>query len=510
MLKIEKLSVSYGSVRALTDVDLEVRGDGVLHGVIGPNGAGKSTLLDAVCGRRRPTTGIVRYRDEDITRRSVAWRRRQGMARSFQRTSIFQDLTVHEQLHLVAQHLGDDRLDDVIEVMDLNGYLDQKAGRIAYGVQRRVDVALALIGRPHLLLMDEPGAGLSAAETLGLFEHLRDLVRERKIGLVVEHDVDAIRLLRRSMLDPGGIAMAAPGNPRRPSRRRRLSRDRRMNALRIEKLVAGYGASTVLHGVDLTVDEGESVAVVGRNGAGKSTLLLPVFRETNIISGAIWVRRVIACRLYGCEAGISIAPQGRRILPNLTVKENLLLSKATGRAGYWSLRAVYDLFPVLEERANRPGTMLSGGQQQMLAIGRALMANPSLILLDEPSEGLSPVLIDGLVGALNTIRKAGTGVLVVEQHLNLVKRATDRFIILAKGEVVGSDPTGAIGAPRTGADGANQKLETKCREREHEENIYRFGLGRAVVGGSGYLSCHDSSNRSVRRRYRQDRRPAHR
>ncbi|HVQ67340.1 MAG TPA: ATP-binding cassette domain-containing protein, partial [Bradyrhizobium sp.] len=179
-----------------------------------------------------------------------------------------------------------------------------------------------------------------------------------------------------------------------------------------------------------------------------------VFRETNIISGAIWVQESRVDRLPGYMAaklGISIAPQGRRILPNLTVKENLLLSKATGRPGYWSLRAVYDLFPVLEERANRPGTMLSGGQQQMLAIGRALMANPSLILLDEPSEGLSPVLIDGLVGALNTIRKAGTGVLVVEQHLNLVKRATDRFIILAKGEIVGAGPTGAIGAPENQA-----------------------------------------------------------
>lgn len=193
MLRIEKLSVSYGSVRALTEVDLNVRGDGVLHGIIGPNGAGKSTLLDAVCGRRRPTAGTVRYRDEDITRRSIAWRRRHGMARSFQRTSIFQDLTVIDQLRLVAQHLGDDRLDDVIEVMDLAGYLSQKAGHIAYGVQRRVDVALALIGRPHLLLMDEPGAGLSASETLRLFEHLRDLVRERKIAaVVVEHDVDAV------------------------------------------------------------------------------------------------------------------------------------------------------------------------------------------------------------------------------------------------------------------------------------------------------------------------------
>jgi ABC-type branched-subunit amino acid transport system ATPase component len=227
-----------------------------------------------------------------------------------------------------------------------------------------------------------------------------------------------------------------------------------MSTLRIEKLVAGYGASTVLHGIDLTVDEGDSVAVVGRNGAGKSTLLLSLFRETNILSGAIWVNDIRIDQMPGYMAaklGISIAPQGRRILPNLTVKENLLLSKATGRAGHWDLREVYDLFPVLEERSNRPGTMLSGGQQQMLAIGRALMANPSLVLLDEPSEGLSPVLIDGLVGALNTIRKAGTGVLVVEQHLNLVRRATDRFIILAKGEVVGSGMTPAIGAPENQA-----------------------------------------------------------
>jgi branched-chain amino acid transport system ATP-binding protein len=115
------------------------------------------------------------------------------MARSFQRTSIFQDLTVREQLSLVARHLGDDRLGDVVEVMNLGDCLDEKAGRIAYGVQRRVDVALALIGRPQLLLMDEPGAGLSAEETLALFQHLRDLVRDRGIAaVVVEHDVDAV------------------------------------------------------------------------------------------------------------------------------------------------------------------------------------------------------------------------------------------------------------------------------------------------------------------------------
>jgi ABC-type branched-subunit amino acid transport system ATPase component len=179
-----------------------------------------------------------------------------------------------------------------------------------------------------------------------------------------------------------------------------------------------------------------------------------LFRETNVTSGAIWVgdTRIEGMPGYAAaKLGISIAPQGRRLLPNLTVKENLLLGKATERTGPWDLRAIYKLFPVLEERAGQMGTRLSGGQQQMLAIGRALMANPSLLLLDEPSEGLSPVLVDGLVDTLNDIRKAGTGILVVEQHLSLVKRATDRFVILSKGEVVGAGPIGAIATAKNQA-----------------------------------------------------------
>jgi branched-chain amino acid transport system ATP-binding protein len=193
MLAVEKLSVSYGRVRALESVDLAFAGEGVLHGVIGPNGAGKSTLLDAISGRRRPSSGTVTYRGENITGRSVSWRRRQGLSRSFQRTSIFSDLTVREQILLVSGHLGDKRYAEVIDAMDLNNYLDEKAGKIAYGVQRRVDVALALIGGPKMLLLDEPGAGLSAEETLRLFKHLNGLVAERGIAaVVVEHDVDAV------------------------------------------------------------------------------------------------------------------------------------------------------------------------------------------------------------------------------------------------------------------------------------------------------------------------------
>lgn len=220
-----------------------------------------------------------------------------------------------------------------------------------------------------------------------------------------------------------------------------------MSALQMQGLFAGYGASTVLHGVELEIEKGESVAVVGRNGAGKSTLLMSVFRETNILSGEIRIGGTRIDGLPGYSAaklGVAISPQGRRILPNLSVRENLVLGAATRRPGRWTLRTVFDLFPVLEQRANAGGMMLSGGQQQMLAIGRALMANPDLLLLDEPSEGLSPVLVDDLASALVEIRRAGTGILVVEQHLSLVRRTTDRFVILSKGQVVGAAPTSEI------------------------------------------------------------------
>jgi len=224
-----------------------------------------------------------------------------------------------------------------------------------------------------------------------------------------------------------------------------------VNALKIVSLYAGYGQSTVLRGVDLEIGEGDSVAVVGRNGAGKSTLLMSLFGEARVIAGEIWVRgaRVDGAPGYAAaKLGVAISPQGRRILPNLTVRDNLRLGAATGRPGPWGLRAVFDLFPVLGERARSAGTMLSGGQQQMLAIGRALMANPALLLLDEPSEGLSPVLVDELAGAIAKIRRAGTGILVVEQHLGLVRRSTDRFVILRKGEIVGAGPTVELDEPQ--------------------------------------------------------------
>lgn len=212
-----------------------------------------------------------------------------------------------------------------------------------------------------------------------------------------------------------------------------------MSFVSIKGLTAGYGKSIVLRGIDLDVNEGESVAVVGKNGAGKSTLLNSFFGGTTIRGGSIQVGGTAIEKLPPFAApkhGVSISPQGRLILPHLTVQDNLLLGAASGRKGQWDLKRVYALFPILLERRDKMGTALSGGQQQMLAVGRALLGNPRVLLLDEPTEGLSPILVDDLVTTFNTIRASGTGILVVEQHLNLVRRTTQRFVVMAKGEII--------------------------------------------------------------------------
>jgi ABC-type branched-subunit amino acid transport system ATPase component len=143
------------------------------------------------------------------------------------------------------------------------------------------------------------------------------------------------------------------------------------------------------------------------------------------------------------QHGIVVVPQGRRIVANLSVEENLHLGAATGRKGPWTVPEIYKLFPILEERAHTPGTALSGGQQQMLAVGRALMANPSLILLDEPTEGLAPVIVDQLASIFNKVADQGTALLLIEQNMSLVVRVARRYIAMAKGSVVAEGDVGS-------------------------------------------------------------------
>lgn len=209
-----------------------------------------------------------------------------------------------------------------------------------------------------------------------------------------------------------------------------------------------YGDALILDGVDFSVDAGETVGVVGRNGAGKTTLLLSAYFVPTVASGSIRVDGVPLKRRYrygAASKGISLVPQERRIFPNLTVEENLVLGTAAKRqSGVWTLDSVYELFPNLARGSKRAGDALSGGEQQMLAIARGLLANPKVLLLDEPSEGLAPVIIDELVGALREIQSAGVALVIVEQRIKIVQDLADRFIALSKGRLVASGPVSEL------------------------------------------------------------------
>ncbi|HXV42088.1 MAG TPA: ABC transporter ATP-binding protein [Anaerolineae bacterium] len=211
-----------------------------------------------------------------------------------------------------------------------------------------------------------------------------------------------------------------------------------MNILRVSEIEVFYGQFQALFGVSLEIEAGETVAIIGANGAGKTTLL-------SVIAGALTPRRgAIVYRgqpIAGQPAyalsrrGIAMVPEGRKIFPSLTVEENLKIGAYGGRTGSWNLDAIYRLFPMLKERARVGGTDLSGGQQQMLAIGRALMSNPDLLLMDEISLGLAPVIVKELYRVIEQISAGGTTVILVEQDVSQGMKVADRVYCLLEGKV---------------------------------------------------------------------------
>ena len=215
--------------------------------------------------------------------------------------------------------------------------------------------------------------------------------------------------------------------------------------LHLRGVRAGYGATVVLEDIAFALPERSSLAVLGRNGVGKTTLLGTIMGHTTLHGGAIEYRGKEVSQLPVYERsrlGMGFVPQGRWIFPSLTVEENLTVA---GRPGPWTLERVYDLFPGLAERRTHMGNQISGGEQQMLAIGRALMGNPALLLMDEPLEGLAPIIVDTLLLAMQRlIREESLTVMLVEQSARLALEVTERAMVLSRGCVVYSGPSAAL------------------------------------------------------------------
>ncbi|HEY8242660.1 MAG TPA: ABC transporter ATP-binding protein [Casimicrobiaceae bacterium] len=217
--------------------------------------------------------------------------------------------------------------------------------------------------------------------------------------------------------------------------------------LRVENVTAGYGDGIVLDDVSVSIDEGDSLAVLGRNGMGKTTLLVTLMGFTRLRGGKIVWRGqdIVAMPSHArSRAGLGWVPQERYMFPSLTVHEHLT---AVARPGRWTTERVYKLFPRLEERRGNYGNQLSGGEQQMLAIARALMVNPSLLLLDEPMEGLAPIIVQELVRVIrDLVTEGGMAVIVVEQHAKLALALTRSAIVLERGKVVHRSASDALAA----------------------------------------------------------------
>ena len=217
-----------------------------------------------------------------------------------------------------------------------------------------------------------------------------------------------------------------------------------MTLLETKGLTAGYGDFRALFGIDLSVAAGETVAVIGANGAGKTTLMRSITGVLRNAPAMVMHRGEAIGALPSdqvMQRGIAMVPEGRKLFPSLSVEENLLIgAHARKGQGPWDLAAIYALFPILKERRLNPGTALSGGQQQMVAIGRALMSNPELLLCDEISLGLAPVVIRDIYVALPRIKAGGTAVVIVEQDIGRALSVSDRFYCLMEGRVTLTGP----------------------------------------------------------------------
>ena len=327
--------------------------------------------------------------------------------------------------------------------------------QLSHGEQRALEVGLALATRPKLVLLDEPMAGMGPEESQRMIA-LIARIRAQVTVLLVEHDMDAVfRLADRISVMVNGRLIATGGTERHsqsPRSKESLSGGRAC-CLRSQNLETAYGASQVLFGLSLDIAPGEMVTLLGRNGMGKTTTVRSIMGLTRSLRGSIGFRGERIERLPPdriARLGIALVPEGRQIFPNLSVREHLVAfaGNRSGRSDPWTIERVFELFPRLKEREENQGNQLSGGEQQMLAIGRALVTNPHLLILDEATEGLAPLVREEIWKCLERLRAAGQTILVIDKYVERLVKLADRHTIIERGRVAWQGTSAALDADR--------------------------------------------------------------
>jgi len=486
LLEVRGLTVRFGGHNAVTEVDLDVQ-PGCVTGLIGPNGAGKTTIFNAITGLEQASSGTLTLDHLDISRARPRARSRLGLARTFQHLEVFGTLTVRENVLVAAEirrrwarDLGSDATDDTEAILDrvgLRHVADLRADTLPTGLARLCELGRALAARPRVLLLDEPASGLSDHETRDFVTLLRTLTADGMAIFLVEHDVElvmdvcaAVHVLNYGTLIAVGTAAEIRRNPAvldaylgrpdietHPMRNRPVSPDttpahdrpaRDHHAphppvLELRNVHAAYHSIEVLRGVNLAIPRGRVVALLGPNGAGKTTTLKVASGQMIPTSGCVHLAGRHVNGVPGQalpRVGLCTIPEGRGVFPNLTVRENLTMASYTGIAASAIEERTYTFFPRLQEHRTQLAGTLSGGEQQMLAVARALATEPAVLLLDELSIGLAPLIVEELYGIVAEIAKDGVSILVVEQFARVVLHVADIAAIMVRGRITATGP----------------------------------------------------------------------
>jgi ABC-type branched-subunit amino acid transport system ATPase component len=478
-LEVRDVGIAFGGIKAASGVSFSAP-PGQVTSVIGPNGAGKTTVLNMVGGFYRPDRGSIRLGGSELAG-APAWKvARAGIARTYQTTRLFATMSVIDNV-LIALRRGrlgsmvaagasaeDRRVGEaLLRFVGYHGPLTAPAGDLPHVDRRLVEIARALATQPRVLLLDEPAAGLMRSDKDALSRLMRRIADLGIAVVLVEHDMLLVMGISDTIvvLDAGApIAAGPPAEIRRdPKVLKAYLGGSEMRArprtepwagshdavLTTVKLTAGYGAAPVLDDVSLDVRPGEMVTLIGSNGAGKSTtmraiagLLRPV--EGGIVLDDVPIATLDAHRI--ARRALALVPEGRQVFPELSVLDNLRLGAFTRRHAdlHTEIAALLERFPRLRERLGSRAGLLSGGEQQMLAIARGLMAKPRILLLDEPSLGLAPSMINELFDILARLRDDGVTVLLVDQMAQLALTVADRGYVLEFGRIVRADSATAL------------------------------------------------------------------
>jgi len=502
-----QVSVNFRGLKALQQVDIRVP-EGAITGLVGPNGAGKSTLLGVLSGDVIAQQGMVRLGGKDVSGLAPEARVRRGLARTFQLPQLFDELTVREHLTLprrLAQAPSrvwsdpltgrflqpnvaeDHEVDALLGSLGLEHVAGTPAGALPLGLSRLVEIARAAATHPKVILLDEPFSGLNPAESRLLSEALANINKAQDIALVlVEHDVEVVFGLseRVFVLDFGVlIAEGTPAEIRRnPAVRSAYlgdfdpdrgnpepgaaghatvtaaeagtgvppAPDASGDILEVSELCVRYADATALHEVSFSVGSRSVTALLGANGAGKSSVARAVSGLVRAQSG--WIRfdgqdvtDASADRIR--RLGLAYLPEGRGIFRSLTVDENLrvALQGVPKAERPVAIERAVELFPVLGKRRRQTAGTLSGGEQQMLSLARVLTRQPRLLIADEISLGLAPLVVEEVFAGLQRVIQLGVSVILIEQFVHRALEIADRCHVLRRGRLVWSGEASEAG-----------------------------------------------------------------